>query len=139
MLSRFVVRSTVTRHLARKFQSSSHVANAEAPAINQQLRALEEKAKGPWKELSAQEKIAIYRQSFKTTVAEHRKPGPSKWQPVFLGTSVLILVATGIFMFMKAKISPPTPRTVNKEWKEAQRQRLLSQQANPIEGMSSKK
>ena len=58
MISRLVLRTTIRQHLARNFQASSYVANAEAPAISQQVRELEEKSKGPWKELSGDEKIA---------------------------------------------------------------------------------
>lgn len=64
MLSRFVLRTTVRQHLARNFQSSSYLANAEAPAINQEVRALEEKSKGSWKELSGDEKIASELKAF---------------------------------------------------------------------------
>jgi cytochrome c oxidase subunit 4 len=102
-----------------------------------ELKALREKAKGPWKNLTNEEKITLYRASFPQSFAEMKAP-TGEWKKVLGGT--LIGVAAGVVLFavMKETVGPKRPHTMNEEWEKATKEKLKRQLANPIEGISSK-
>jgi len=100
--------------------------------------ALAAKEKGPWKELNKEDKIALYRASFPSTIAEGDRADPDLGRVVF-GVTVGVSVAVTFFVFLKKFVGPNPPRTLTPEWRDAQLERMKLQNMNPITGISSKK
>lgn len=65
------------------------------------FQILREKEKGDWRQLSLEEKKALYRASFKLTFAEFKAP-TGEWKSV-IGTS-MFFVALGLWMFYAMKV-----------------------------------
>jgi cytochrome c oxidase subunit 4 len=100
------------------------------------ILALREKEKGDWKNLSIEEKKALYRASFRQTFAEFKAP-TGEWKYV-IGVG-LAIISAGIWAYfgLKTFVYSPVPDTFKKENREAQLARILDLQMNPIEGISS--
>ena len=100
--------------------------------------ALLAKEKGPWKNLSKEDKIALYRAQFPKTMleAENVKGDGGK---VFFGTALGVAIAIGFFGLIIKFLSPEPPRTLTKEWQEASLEKMRLYEMNPIRGSSSKK
>ncbi|KAG5880640.1 hypothetical protein JTB14_015617 [Gonioctena quinquepunctata] len=99
--------------------------------------ALREKEKGDWKNLSVEEKKALYRASFCQTFAEFKAP-TGEWKSVLGIGLTLMSGALWIFYFLKTFVYSPLPITFSPEYREAQLRRIIDLQANPIQGISSK-
>ncbi|KAL2104145.1 hypothetical protein ACEWY4_001013 [Coilia grayii] len=99
-------------------------------------KSLKQKEKGPWAQLTDEEKLALYRISFKSTYAEMKQPD-GEWKTVvagmlfFFGITGLIVIWQGIYVY------PETPHTFAPEWKAKQAQRMLDMRVNPVEGFAS--
>ncbi|XP_019365542.1 PREDICTED: cytochrome c oxidase subunit 4 isoform 1, mitochondrial isoform X2 [Gavialis gangeticus] len=100
-------------------------------------KALMEKQKGSWKELSNEEKVALYRIKFCQTYAEMNRPS-NEWKTV-LGFTFMFLGFTGLIVaWQRYYVMPDKPHTLSDEWKAKQLQRMLDMHVNPVEGLSSK-
>ncbi|XP_062500642.1 cytochrome c oxidase subunit 4 isoform 2, mitochondrial-like [Corticium candelabrum] len=102
-----------------------------------ELKALREKAKGPWKNLTNEEKITLYRASFPQSFAEIKAP-TGEWKKVLAGTLIGVATGVGLFAFLKSTVGPTPPHTLTEEWQKASEEKLRRQLANPISGVSSK-
>ncbi|XP_072370603.1 cytochrome c oxidase subunit 4 isoform 1, mitochondrial-like isoform X2 [Scyliorhinus torazame] len=105
--------------------------------LNTEQEALKEKEKGSWKNLTNEEKIALYRIAFHQSYADMCKSN-SEWKTVMGGTFIFIGFTGLIVWWQTAHVYPPKPHTFNEEWKEKQAKRMLDMQMNPIEGFASK-
>ncbi|XP_056642916.1 cytochrome c oxidase subunit 4 isoform 1, mitochondrial-like [Diorhabda carinulata] len=104
---------------------------------NSDILALREKEKGDWKNLSIEEKKALYRASFCQTFAEFKAP-TGEWKSV-IGLGLVILSgAFWLFYFYKVFVYSPLPASFNKENREAQFRRMIDLQVNPVQGLASK-
>jgi len=99
-------------------------------------RQLEEIQKKDWKTLSIDEKKAAYYVAF----GPHgpRKPAspPGENLKILIWTLGLIGVSGAIFGFTRT-FAPPPPKTMTKEWQEAENERAKDLKLNPITGITS--
>ncbi|KAG9460662.1 hypothetical protein GDO78_020336 [Eleutherodactylus coqui] len=106
-------------------------------ALTSQETALKEKEKGPWKQLSPEEKKSLYHIMFNQTYAEMNKPN-QEWKTV-LGGVFFFVGFTGIVMWwQRVHVFPPLPHTLEEEWVAMQTRRMLDMRIGAIEGLSSK-
>ncbi|XP_059117623.1 cytochrome c oxidase subunit 4 isoform 2, mitochondrial [Peromyscus eremicus] len=104
--------------------------------LSEEQRALKEKEKGSWAQLSQAEKVALYRLQFQETFAEmnHRS---NEWKTVmgcvffFIGFTALVIWWQRIYVF------PEKVVTLTDERKAQQLQRLLDMKSNPIQGLAA--
>ncbi|XP_018593119.1 cytochrome c oxidase subunit 4 isoform 2, mitochondrial [Scleropages formosus] len=105
--------------------------------LGEHEKSLKRKEKGPWTELSKEEKIALYRLMFRKTYAE-MNTSSNEWKTV-LGGIFFFVGFTGLVVFWQRRfVFPPRPRTFEDEWQAKQVKRMLDMRINPIEGVSSK-
>lgn len=98
---------------------------------------LKQKEKGPWSQLTNEEKIALYRIMFSQTYAEMKAP-TGEWKTV-VGGMLFFLGFTGLVVWwQRIYVYPPHPRTFNDDWQAMQLQRMLEMRINPVEGLSAK-
>ncbi|KAM8946540.1 cytochrome c oxidase subunit 4 isoform 2, mitochondrial isoform 2-T2 [Pelodytes ibericus] len=104
--------------------------------LSSQQASIKEKEKGPWKQLSQEDKIALYRIKFNETYAEMNKPS-NEWKTIF-GTILSLIGVTGLIVWWQtAFVYPPKPHTLAEEWKAMQAKRMLDMRVGPIQGFSS--
>ncbi|XP_004565543.1 cytochrome c oxidase subunit 4 isoform 2, mitochondrial [Maylandia zebra] len=100
-------------------------------------KSLKQKEKGPWGQLTKEEKIALYRLTFCKTYPE-MKQQTAEWKTV-IGGIFFFLGFTGIVIWWQSVyVYPPRPRTFDDEWKSQQLKRMLDMKINPIQGISAK-
>uniref|UniRef100_A0A673UUD0 Cytochrome c oxidase subunit 4 n=1 Tax=Suricata suricatta TaxID=37032 RepID=A0A673UUD0_SURSU len=105
--------------------------------LNAEQRALKEKEKGSWTQLSHDEKVALYRLQFHETFAEMNRRS-NEWKTVmgcvffFFGFTALMIWWQRIYVF------PQKPITLTDEWKAQQLQRILDMKGNPVQGLASR-
>ncbi|CAG9764741.1 unnamed protein product [Ceutorhynchus assimilis] len=104
---------------------------------NADILALREREKGDWKQLSIEDKKALYRASFRQTFAEFKAP-TGEWKYMVGVTLSLISAALWVFFGLKTFVYAPLPDSFKEENRAAQFRRILDLQVNPIEGISSK-
>uniref|UniRef100_A0A8C3IWY8 Cytochrome c oxidase subunit 4 n=1 Tax=Chrysemys picta bellii TaxID=8478 RepID=A0A8C3IWY8_CHRPI len=106
--------------------------------LGTEQKALKEKEKGSWKQLSNEEKVALYHLKFNQTFAEMNRPS-NEWKTVLGGIFVFFGI-TGLIVSPLAvsPVFPPKPRTLTDEWKAQQVKRMLDMRINPIQGFSAK-
>ncbi|KAL4642087.1 cytochrome c oxidase subunit 4 isoform 1, mitochondrial isoform X1 [Arapaima gigas] len=105
--------------------------------LSPEQKALKEKEKGSWAKLSIEEKMALYRISFKESYAEMNKAS-GEWKTIFAGV-LFFLGFTGLIVAWQRKyVFGDVPQTLSTEWKEVELQRMLDMRMNPVEGLSSK-
>jgi len=97
---------------------------------------LEELQKKDWKELTLQEKKAIYYVAFGPhgPRTPHNPPGSSL--KVILGTLGLVGVTGILYTTIRSYAAPP-PHTLTKEWQEASNEIAIRQKTDPISGIAS--
>ncbi|KAM4738302.1 cytochrome c oxidase subunit 4 isoform 2, mitochondrial [Anableps anableps] len=99
--------------------------------------SLKQKEKGPWSQLTNEEKIALYRLMFSQSYAEMKAP-TGEWKTV-VGGMFFFLGFTGLVVWwQRIYVYPPHPRTVDDDWQAMQLQRMLDMRINPVEGFSAK-
>ncbi|XP_019654197.1 cytochrome c oxidase subunit 4 isoform 2, mitochondrial [Ailuropoda melanoleuca] len=105
--------------------------------LNAEQRALKEKEKGSWTQLSHAEKVALYRLQFHETFAEMNRRS-NEWKTVmgcvffFFGFTALLIWWQRVYVF------PEKPITLTDEWKAQQLQRILDMKGNPVQGLASR-
>ncbi|XP_054835717.1 cytochrome c oxidase subunit 4 isoform 1, mitochondrial isoform X2 [Eublepharis macularius] len=100
-------------------------------------KSLKEKEKGSWKQLSNEEKLALYRLKFHHSFAEMTKP-TNEWKTV-LGGMFIIFGLTGlVVLWQRIYVFPPKPHTLEDDWKAMQVKRMLDMHINPVQGFSAK-
>ncbi|KAM9856017.1 cytochrome c oxidase subunit 4 isoform 2, mitochondrial [Aulostomus maculatus] len=100
-------------------------------------KSLKQKEKGPWSQLTKEEKMALYRLKFNLTYSEMKQP-TYEWKTV-LGGIFFFLGLTGLlFWWQSIYVYPERPRTFDEDWQAKQLQRMLDMKINPVEGLSSK-
>ncbi|XP_044129069.1 cytochrome c oxidase subunit 4 isoform 1, mitochondrial-like isoform X1 [Bufo gargarizans] len=104
--------------------------------LSSQETALKEKEKGPWKQLSPEDKISLYRIQFNQTYAEMNKP-TNEWKSVIGGILFFFGITGLIVWWQKVHVFPPLPHTLQEEWIQMQIRRMLDMRVGPIEGFSS--
>uniref|UniRef100_A0A8C5QAM3 Cytochrome c oxidase subunit 4 n=1 Tax=Leptobrachium leishanense TaxID=445787 RepID=A0A8C5QAM3_9ANUR len=105
--------------------------------LSAQQIALKEKEKGPWKQLSQEDKIALYRIKFNQTYADMNRPS-NEWKTVFGAMFFLFGVTGFVVWWQRVHVFPPAPHTLSEEWKAIELQRMLDMRLGPIQGLSSK-
>ncbi|KAM7406210.1 hypothetical protein PAMP_000600 [Pampus punctatissimus] len=105
-------------------------------SLSPEQKSLKEKEKGTWAALSNEEKIALYRISFKESFAEMNQ-GSSEWKSV-VGAALFFFGLTGLIVLWQRKyVYGPVPRTFEPEYKQKELQRMLDMRVNPVQGLSS--
>ncbi|XP_043972105.1 cytochrome c oxidase subunit 4 isoform 2, mitochondrial [Gambusia affinis] len=93
---------------------------------------LKQKEKGPWSQLTKEEKVALYRLKFSQSYAEMKAP-TGEWKTV-LGGMFFFLGFTGLVVWwQRIYVYPPSPRTLDDDWKAMQIQRMLDMRINPVQ------
>ncbi|XP_077432581.1 cytochrome c oxidase subunit 4 isoform 2, mitochondrial [Vanacampus margaritifer] len=106
----------------------------ELTAVDKNLK---QKEKGPWNQLTKEEKIALYRLMFCKTYPEMKQP-TQEWKTV-VGGIFIFLGLTGLLVWWQSiYVYPKPPRTFDSEWQAKQLQRMLDMRTNPVQGLSSK-
>ncbi|XP_056129711.1 cytochrome c oxidase subunit 4 isoform 2, mitochondrial isoform X2 [Lampris incognitus] len=106
-------------------------------ALSDTEKSLKQKEKGPWTQLSKEEKIALYRLMFCRTYPE-MKQTTQEWKTV-IGGVLIFLGFTGLIVIWQAHyVYPAHPRTFDEEWQAKQLKRMLDMRVNPIEGFAAK-
>ncbi|KAG9334339.1 hypothetical protein JZ751_008225 [Albula glossodonta] len=103
---------------------------------NPEQQKLREKEKGPWTNLTKEEKLAIYRLSHELTYAEMKR-GSSEWKTVMGGIFIFIGLTGVVFWWQRLYVFGPSPHTCSDEWHEMQTQRMIDMRINPIDGLAS--
>uniref|UniRef100_A0A803JHI7 Cytochrome c oxidase subunit 4 n=1 Tax=Xenopus tropicalis TaxID=8364 RepID=A0A803JHI7_XENTR len=92
--------------------------------LSSQQGALKDKERGPWKQLSQEDKISLYRIKFNKTYAEMNRPS-NEWKTVF-GTIFIFFGLTGLIVWwQRVYVYPPQPHTLADEWKAMQARRMV--------------
>ncbi|RVE70259.1 hypothetical protein OJAV_G00062210 [Oryzias javanicus] len=100
-------------------------------------KTLKQKEKGPWSQLSKEEKIALYRLMFHQTYPE-MKQKTSEWKTV-LGGIFFFLGFTGLVVWwQRIYVYPPLPKTCEADSQAMQLKRMLDMRVNPVQGFSAK-
>ncbi|CAH1392693.1 unnamed protein product [Nezara viridula] len=102
------------------------------------IKALREKEKGDWKNLTQGEKKALYRASFCQTFAEMNAP-TGEWKSIVGLALCFGSLALWAYMGMKLFVyNPSLPDSFKEENRQAQLKRILAFKMNPVDGLSSK-
>lgn len=102
-----------------------------------EFKAVLEKEKGDWKNLSVAEKKALYRYNFCQTLAELKAP-TGEWK-FCLGVSLILCSsALWIYVWMKKYVYSEMPESTKMENQRKQLRRFLDLRTDPIDGVSSK-
>ncbi|XP_051542640.1 cytochrome c oxidase subunit 4 isoform 1, mitochondrial [Myxocyprinus asiaticus] len=105
--------------------------------LNAEQKKLKEKEKGPWTQLTREEKLALYRLTHELSYAEMQK-GSKEWMTV-LGGIFIFLGFTGVLVWWQCvSVYGDVPHTLSPEWVEKQTQRMIDMRVNPVHGMSNK-
>ncbi|CAM4639948.1 unnamed protein product [Lepidochelys olivacea] len=105
--------------------------------LGAEQKALKEKEKGSWKQLSNEEKVALYHLKFNQTFAQMNRPS-NEWKTVLGGMFVFFGFTGLIVWWQRVYVFPPKPHTLTEEWKAQQVKRMLDMRMNPIQGFSAK-
>ncbi|XP_069564477.1 cytochrome c oxidase subunit 4 isoform 2, mitochondrial isoform X1 [Brachyistius frenatus] len=100
-------------------------------------RRLKQKERGPWGQLSKEEKIGLYRLMFCQTYPEMKQPS-AEWKTVIGGIFFFFGITGLVVWWQSVYVYPAHPRTFSDEWQGKQLQRMLDMQVNPIEGFAAK-
>ncbi|XP_075882798.1 cytochrome c oxidase subunit 4 isoform 2, mitochondrial [Nelusetta ayraudi] len=99
--------------------------------------SLKKKEKGPWGQLTKEEKIALYRLAFHQTFPEMKQKS-NQWKTV-VGGIFIFMGLTGLLTWWQSiYVYPERPRTFDDDWQAKQLKRMLDMQVNPVQGFASK-
>uniref|UniRef100_A0A8C0X219 Cytochrome c oxidase subunit 4 n=1 Tax=Castor canadensis TaxID=51338 RepID=A0A8C0X219_CASCN len=105
--------------------------------LSAEQRALKEKEKGSWAQLSRDEKVALYRLQFHQTFAEMNRHS-NEWKTV-MGCVFFFCGLTALMIWwQRVYVLPEKPVTLTDERKAQQLQRILDMKANPVQGLASR-
>jgi len=96
---------------------------------------LHELQKKDWKELSLDQKKAAYYISYGPHGPRAPIVPPNTNGKVFIGVIGCIVTAVGVFALARSR-SQETPKTMSKEWKDAQTEYAREQKMDPFTGVS---
>jgi len=102
-----------------------------------EVLALRAKEAGDWKQLSLDEKKALYRASFRQTYAEMDAPS-GEWKSVFAACLLGLSITGWMMIWLKQYVYPELPSTITEEWKIDQAKQMIIQRQGPIDGLASK-
>ncbi|KAK9896282.1 cytochrome c oxidase subunit IV, partial [Cystobasidium minutum MCA 4210] len=122
--------STVANTLAILYQIEAAWANLPRNEQERIFTELQELQKKDWKELSLDEKKAAYYISYGAHGPRAPIVPPNTNGKVFLGVVGSILTAFGVFALVRMN-SQETPKTMSKEWKDAQTEMAREQKMDP--------
>ncbi|CAN9515923.1 unnamed protein product [Ophioblennius macclurei] len=105
--------------------------------LNASDKSLKQKEKGPWGQLSKEEKIALYRIAFNQTYAEMKQQS-HEWKTVMGGIFIFMGFTGLVVWWQRVYVYPERPLTFDEDWQAKQVQRMLDMRVNPIEGFASK-
>ncbi|XP_029973743.1 cytochrome c oxidase subunit 4 isoform 2, mitochondrial isoform X2 [Salarias fasciatus] len=100
-------------------------------------KSLKQKEKGPWGQLSKEEKIALYRLMFHQTYPE-MKQRSDEWKTVMGGIFIFLGFTGLVVWWQRVYVYPERPLTFDEDWQAKQLQRMLDMKVNPIEGFAAK-
>ncbi|KAJ8257566.1 hypothetical protein GJAV_G00187040 [Gymnothorax javanicus] len=100
-------------------------------------KSLKQKEKGPWNQLSNEEKLALYRLMFHQSYAEMKKPS-SEWKTVIGGICIFIGLTGLVIIWQRHYVFPEQPRSFHEDWQAKQVQRMLDMRMDPVEGFAAK-
>ncbi|KAJ8378202.1 hypothetical protein AAFF_G00244900 [Aldrovandia affinis] len=106
-------------------------------ALSVAEKDLKQKEKGPWGQMSNEDKLALYRLSFRQTYAEMKHP-TGEWKTVIGGMLIFIGLTGLLVIWQRHYVYPPFPHTLDDDWQARQVQRMLDMRVNPVEGFSAK-
>lgn len=136
---RFFSSTIRTMHLAKSWGDPAPLMNTLKAIEAPQLQSVLTKARGPWKELTNQEMVKLYRENFPKTILEGKQATPGETRKVLFGTGLCIVIGIVVASFLRETVGPTKPHTYNNpDWDAAKRERLIQQKSNPITGISSK-
>ncbi|KAK1337369.1 hypothetical protein QTO34_001995 [Cnephaeus nilssonii] len=105
--------------------------------LSAEQRALKEKEKGSWTQLSHAEKVALYRLQFHETFAEMNRRS-NEWKTVMGGVFFFCGFTALLIWWQRVYVFPEKPITLTDEWKAKQLQRILDMKGNPVQGLASR-
>ncbi|XP_028667960.1 cytochrome c oxidase subunit 4 isoform 2, mitochondrial [Erpetoichthys calabaricus] len=105
--------------------------------LGAEQQGLKQKEKSSWKNLTNEEKIALYRIMFNQSYAEMKKP-TNEWKTVLGGIFIFIGVTGLIIWWQKVFMYPQRPHTFDENWQAMQAQRMIDMRMSPVQGFSSK-
>eukprot|EP01135_Chromosphaera_perkinsii_P010501 Nk52_evm11s2152 gene=Nk52_evmTU11s2152 len=127
---------------SRVVPSAARVARQEAHAVAQpsNIQALRAKEQGAWSSLSVEDKVSLYKATYGLSRAQKMKSDPAQSRFVFGATLMAVGAGVGLFGLTRVAFgNQEMPASFTPEWKEATKEKLLANNANPIFGISSKK
>jgi len=105
--------------------------------VDDKVKALIQKEKGDWKNLSLEDKKTLYRYSFRQTFSEINAP-TGEWKTIIGSVLTAVGCALWIYAYMKKFVYGPMPASTSEEAKKAQLERMIQLRVNPIDGIGSK-
>nr|XP_033790462.1 cytochrome c oxidase subunit 4 isoform 1, mitochondrial-like [Geotrypetes seraphini]XP_033790463.1 cytochrome c oxidase subunit 4 isoform 1, mitochondrial-like [Geotrypetes seraphini] len=111
----------------------------DVPFVSQltpEQKALKEKETRSWKELTKEEKIALYRISFNRSYEEMKKKSQD-WKTIVGGVFYFIGLSGLILLWQRIYVYGPVPHTLSEEWIAMQTKRMLDMRVGPVTGFSS--
>ncbi|XP_061095860.1 cytochrome c oxidase subunit 4 isoform 1, mitochondrial [Conger conger] len=104
--------------------------------LNSEHRKLKEKEKGPWTNITKEEKIALYRMAYELTYAEMNKR-TDEWKSVVGGVFFFLGLTGLVIWWQRVYVFGDVPHTLSAEWVEQGTQRAIDMRMNPVEGLAS--
>ncbi|XP_042527371.1 cytochrome c oxidase subunit 4 isoform 1, mitochondrial [Dipodomys spectabilis] len=110
---------------------------AHVRQLSASQKALKEKEKAAWTDLSKDEKVELYRIRFNESFAEMNQ-GTNEWKTV-LGMALFFVGFTAIVLIWEKRfVYGPVPHTFDEDWVAMQTKRMLDMKVSPIQGFASK-
>ncbi|KAK7118545.1 hypothetical protein R3I94_022136 [Phoxinus phoxinus] len=105
--------------------------------LSAEQKKLKEKEKGPWTQLTKEEKLAIYRLTHELSFPEMNK-GSKEWMTVLGGIFYFLGFTALLVWWQRVYVYGDVPHTFSQEWVEKQTQMMIDMRVNPIQGFSNK-
>nr|XP_006634507.1 PREDICTED: cytochrome c oxidase subunit 4 isoform 1, mitochondrial-like [Lepisosteus oculatus]XP_015210188.1 PREDICTED: cytochrome c oxidase subunit 4 isoform 1, mitochondrial-like [Lepisosteus oculatus]XP_015210189.1 PREDICTED: cytochrome c oxidase subunit 4 isoform 1, mitochondrial-like [Lepisosteus oculatus] len=104
--------------------------------LNVEQKKLKEKEKGPWTQLTKEEKLALYRLTHELTFAEMKRSS-NEWKTVVGGIFFFVGITGIIIWWQRHHVFGDAPHTLSEEWMAMQSKRMIDMRVNPVSGFSS--